>query len=39
VISIVGIMQMNNRLHTARNWFVLAITLAAYGLRLSRALS
>ena len=31
VISIVGIMRMNNRLHTARNWFVLAITLAAYG--------
>jgi hypothetical protein len=31
VVSIVGIMRMNNRLHTARNALVLAITLAAYG--------
>jgi hypothetical protein len=31
VVSIVGVMRMNNRLHTARNGLVLAITLAAYG--------
>jgi len=31
VVSIVGIMRMNNRLHIARNGLVLAISLAAYG--------